>query len=55
MEMPEPLPSSVWAEAWCKLYQVYSERLDQANVDLMDSILDAVVADAQEETSGRGA
>jgi len=49
MEIPENLPSSVWATAWCELHKVFSERLEQENVDLMDSILQAVETDIQEE------
>jgi hypothetical protein len=41
----EPLPNSIWASAWDELYKVYSERLNQENIDLMDSIFSAVVAD----------
>lgn len=49
MEMPENLPSSVLATAWATLYSIYGERLDQENLDLMDSTLGSVEADAQEE------
>jgi hypothetical protein len=43
----ESLSSFVWAKAWDELYKVYSERLDQENVDLMDSIFSAVVAELE--------
>lgn len=49
MIMPENLPSGVWALAWNELYKLYNERLDPENVDIMDSIFQAVVADTQEE------
>jgi len=45
----EALPGSIWEKAWAELYRVYSERLDQDNVDLMDSLFKAVVADYQKE------
>lgn len=35
--------------AWDVLYKVFAERLDQKNIDLMDSILSQVETDMQEE------
>lgn len=49
MIIPENLPSTVWAQAWGELYKVFSERLNQENVDLMDSVFNAIVTDVQEE------
>jgi hypothetical protein len=49
MEIPESLPSSVWATAWCELYKVFSEQMRQEEVDLMDSVFSAVVSDYQDE------
>lgn len=49
MEMPENLPSSIWAIAWAKTYQVFSEQMNQEAVDIMQSVFDSVVLDAQEE------
>jgi hypothetical protein len=49
MEIPENLPSSVWATAWSELYKVFSEQMRQDDVDLMDSVFNAVVLDYQEE------
>jgi hypothetical protein len=46
----EPLPSSVWATAWGELYKLYSQRFDQDNIDLMESVFNAVLADYQDET-----
>jgi hypothetical protein len=43
------LPSSVWAVAWCTLYGIFEERLDQENLDLMDSVLQSVEADMRDE------
>ena len=48
MEIPNDLPDSLWGEAWKELYRVYSERLDQENVDLMNSVLNTVVNDVME-------
>jgi hypothetical protein len=45
----EPLPSSIWATAWAELYKVFSEQMRQDEVDLMDSVFNAVVADYQDE------
>jgi hypothetical protein len=49
MELPENLPSSIWATAWCELYKVFSEQMRQDEVDLMDSVLAAVEADYRDE------
>jgi len=49
MEIPENLPSTIFAQAWAELYKIFSERLDQPNVDLMESVFNSVVADAQKE------
>ena len=49
----ENLPSSIWAEAWAKLYNCFGERLQQDELDLMDSVLQSVEADAQEEIKMR--
>jgi hypothetical protein len=49
MEMPESLPSTVWAVAWCELYKVFSEQMRQDEVDLMDSVLQSVDADMRDE------
>jgi len=34
------------ATAWDELFKIYGERLDQLNLDLMESVLQSVVADA---------
>lgn len=46
--MLENLPSSIWAIAWCKLYQFYGETLNQEALDAMDAILGAVVIEEQD-------
>jgi len=53
MEMPENLPSSIWAVAWCKLYEWFSENERQEDLDLMKSILQGVITQAQEEIQQR--
>ena len=49
VEMPENLPSSVFAEAWAKLYAVFGEQLNQDALDMMDAVWNGVVADMQDE------
>jgi len=49
MTIPENLPSTIWATAWCELYKLYGERLDQENLDIMDSVLHGVEAEFQDE------
>lgn len=49
MEIPENLPSSVWAMAWAELYKWFGENLRQEELDLMDNILQSVVRDTQDE------
>lgn len=48
MEIPENLPSSVWAVAWCELYKVFGEQLDQDALDIMDAVWKGVVTDMQD-------
>lgn len=38
-------PGSVYKEAWDKLYESFSERMQQDELDLMDSILLSVTVD----------
>ena len=47
--MPDCLPSSVWAMAWAELYRVFAERQDNENLDLMNSLLNAVITDMWDE------
>lgn len=42
-------PLEVYASAWNELYKLYSERLDQENLDIMDSVLKGVVAEMEDE------
>lgn len=46
-------PNEVYATAWSELYKVFSEWQDQENVDLMDSVLEAVKKDYEELTNER--
>jgi len=43
MKMPENLPSSVYVIAWHKLYKIFGERLEDENLNLMDSILRSTI------------
>ena len=45
----ENLPSFVWAMAWAELYKVFGERMQQDELDLMDSVLGGVEFDMQDE------
>jgi len=49
----ENLPSSIWAEAWARLYSAFGERMDDEALELMDAVFKAVVADYQEELARR--
>lgn len=47
MVMPENLPSSIWSKAWATLYSIYGQRLQQDELDLMDSVLQSIEEDAR--------
>ena len=49
MEIPENLPSSVFAEAWARLYSLFGEQLNQDALDTMDAVWNGVVAEMQDE------
>lgn len=42
------LTPSIYETAWNELYKLYGERLDQENLDVMDSVLKGVVADLED-------
>lgn len=46
--IPENLPTTIYAEAWATLYNAFGERLQQEELDLMESILEIIIADEQE-------
>ena len=43
------LSSLVWVRVWGELYKCFSERMQQEELDLMDSVLQGAIADEQEE------
>lgn len=47
--LPENLPSTIYAEAWATLYNCFGERMQQEELDLMDSILGGIEANHQEK------
>lgn len=48
-EIPENLPSSIYAIAWSTLYNWFGENLRQEELDLMDNIFQSVVTEAQDD------
>lgn len=47
--MDKYLQSVVFVVAWNELYKLYGERLDQENLDIMDSVLQGVKADMKDD------
>lgn len=48
----EILPSD-YETAWFELFRVFSERMEQENTDLMDSIMKAILMEKEEEEKQR--
>lgn len=44
----ESYQASVYTYAWNELYKLYGERLDQENLDVMDSVLKGMEADLKD-------
>jgi len=49
VRVPENLPNSVFVAVWHKLYAIFGERIEQENLDLMDSILQDVVSEVENQ------
>ena len=47
--MSENLSNINWAMAWTELYKWFSENLRQDELDLMDSVLQGVIMQEQED------
>jgi len=46
--IPENLPSTIYAQAWAALYNAFGEQMQDKELELMDNILQSIVADEQE-------
>ncbi|GAI88059.1 unnamed protein product, partial [marine sediment metagenome] len=50
----EVTPSNIYETAWEKLSQLYGERSEQENLDVMDSVLKGVVLELENELGAKG-
>ena len=47
-DIPENLPSTIYAKAWATLYNAFGERMQDEELELMDTIFDGIVLDEQD-------
>ena len=43
------IPTSIYEAAWNELYKVFGERMEQENIDLMESVMKGVLSEKEEE------
>lgn len=51
----EVITPNVYEMAWDELYKLYSEQLNQEELDIMDAVLRGVIAEIKDEAERRGA
>lgn len=45
----EVVATGIYETAWDELYKCFGERMEQENLDLMDAVLKAIIAEKEEE------
>lgn len=49
----EKIPGNIYETAWNELYKLFGERMEQENIDVMDSVLKGVKLELESEEEAR--